>query len=311
MLSWFKGGGTAPTGPAAGYERAATHAGSWYDRDGPALRRSLRRMLAAANEQGAAARAVIAPHAGYSYSGPVAGHAYARVPSTAKRVFVLGPSHHVPLRGCAITRASSLATPLGALRCCSRTLAALEGTGHFQVVSREVDEAEHSIEMHLPYIHATCNSAGHPVDVVPVIVGTLDGAAADVFAEVLKGYLDDPEVFFVVSSDFCHWGSRFGYQPTAAASAEPRPIHEYIEALDRQGMSLIEAGEPGAFATYLATTRNTICGKNPIVLLLHTMRAATASLSVEFVKYAQSSAVRDVGESSVSYAAAVVTITGR
>ena len=101
--------------------RRASHAGSWYSNDRRTLSRQLAGWLAAAasasaTEAPVVAKAVIAPHAGYSYSGPTAAFAYAHVPpSGVERVFVLGPSHHVALDGCALTKAAVLATPVGDL----------------------------------------------------------------------------------------------------------------------------------------------------------------------------------------------------
>ena len=157
---------------------------------------------------------------------------------------------------------------------------------------------------------------------------------------------------FVVSSDFCHWGRRFGYQPRggggAGGSGDPErtcmaaacdhggAIHRCIAALDREGMRCVEAKDGAAFRAYLARTRNTICGRRPIGLLLETMRQVEAGdaaaaqqqqqqqgqgqgqgggggaapaphrFSVGFVRYARSSLVLGERDSSVSYASALV-----
>ena len=88
--------------------RSAKHAGSWYERDGNALGRELEEWLKSASAKSGsgnpAARAIIGPHAGYKYCGACGGHAYARIdPTNVRRVFILGPSHHVRLNGCAVS----------------------------------------------------------------------------------------------------------------------------------------------------------------------------------------------------------------
>ena len=100
-------------------------------------------------------RAIIAPHAGYRFSGETAAHAYAALSaarSRVRRVFVLGPSHHWFTRRCALSQMTSYETPLGDLAIDADTYAALRETGKFDTMSKQVDEDEHSIEMHLPYI---------------------------------------------------------------------------------------------------------------------------------------------------------------
>eukprot|EP01047_Picozoa_sp_COSAG01_P004759 COSAG01_NODE_158_length_23708_cov_7.921979_17_plen_245_part_00 len=143
--------------------RPATHAGSWYCAEGPELASDITQWLAAAAAAAAAAvpaavpshpapepepppRAIIGPHAGFAYSGPTAAHAYQHVrPEGIRRVFVLGPSHHVFLRACATSAATSYETPLGELPVDVATTKALQAKSQFKVMSPETDGAEHSI----------------------------------------------------------------------------------------------------------------------------------------------------------------------
>lgn len=69
-------------------------------------------------------------------------------------MFLLGPSHHHYLSGCALSQCDEYLTPMGALPLDKATISELQKTGQFEKMSRSVDEAEHSMEMHLPYIHA-------------------------------------------------------------------------------------------------------------------------------------------------------------
>ena len=149
------------------------------------------------------------------------------------------------------------------------------------------------------------------------------------FGQLLAPILSRSNIFTVISTDFCHWGSRFGYSPTASSSSSSSPtsfreIHEYIEWLDREGMEKISLQDPGAFAKYMKQYKNTICGRYPIGVYLHALQKAKESgnstggssngtpigcyeeIELQFIKYAQSSKVTSMYESSVSYASAVI-----
>ena len=222
--------------------RRPTHAGSWYTDDGAELERQLSGWLAAvpplsAEQRIGRVRCVIAPHAGYSYSGPCAAHAYAHLREEAlrgdvKRVFLLGPSHHYYLAGCALSQAQFYRTPVGDLEVCAETYAELRATGEFDEMHMADDEAEHSMEMHAPYIaHVFSGVAG--VRLVPILVGALSFESEERYGRLLSPYLGDPGTVFVISSDFCHWGRRFRYTPFHSTSTAERPLFKCIEQLDR------------------------------------------------------------------------------
>ena len=242
--------------------RCCTHAGSWYTDDPSQLRAQLTQWLAdaPARDESTHVRAIIAPHAGYSYSGPTAAYAYKQLkPERIKRVFVLGPSHHVYLKGCALPGLDTYATPLGDIPVDKGTLEALYATGQFEQMRQSVDEDEHSIEMHLPYLVHVME--GQAWSIVPVLVGALDTAAEERFGALFADFLNDPGTLFVASSDFCHWGRRFQYQHYDESKGA---IYQSIEHLDKWGMQLIEEQKTKDFAEYLQSTGNTICGRHPI-----------------------------------------------
>ena len=112
-----------------------------------------------------------------------------------------------------------------------------------------------------------------------------------------------------MSSDFCHWGSRFQF--THQFPDEP-VIHKSIARLDKQGMDLIEGQQFAPFTAYLSETENTICGRHPIQLLLSIIelaqRESGATLETKFVKYDQSEPVTSRRGSSVSYASSYTVI---
>nr|XP_054757924.1 protein MEMO1-like [Lytechinus pictus] len=158
-------------------------------------------------DQCSRARAIIAPHAGYSYSGACGAYAYKQVdPTNIERVFILGPSHHVYLPGCALSTCTKYETPLYNLQVDQTVNRELMKTKMFETMSVQVDEDEHSIEMHLPYIAKVMERRRGNFTIVPVLVGALDGKKEQEYGRFFSSYLADPSNLFVVSSDFCHWG---------------------------------------------------------------------------------------------------------
>jgi AmmeMemoRadiSam system protein B len=124
------------------------------------------------------ARAVIAPHAGFSYSGPIAAFAYKNMDLRGiNKIFVLGPSHHFYLRGCALTGCSQYQTPCGNLQIDLAMNEELLAMGIFEEnMSLAVDQDEHSIEMQLPYLALAIAATGRPITIVPILIGALDAS---------------------------------------------------------------------------------------------------------------------------------------
>lgn len=294
--------------------RRASHAGSWYSDSAKALSEELDRHLKRAKVVGGEMplRALICPHAGYRYCAATAAWCWRQVvPSAVKRVFVLGPSHHVPLRGCALPSADIAVyeTPLGNIPVDKKTLDDLwsKGGEAFQEMPLEKDENEHSQEMQLPFLKAVMKSADFSI--VPVLVGEENkpkGFTHAFYANILLPYFQDPETLFIISSDFCHWGSRFVYQDVPRGM-EDAPLYKAIEALDRRGIDLIVDQDANGFHKYLLETGNTICGRNPIQVLLSLIaKDGEQKNQTTFLHYSQSENITDKSKSSVSYAAIAV-----
>lgn len=87
--------------------------------------------------------------------------------------------------------------------------AELQETGRFDVMSQQVDEEEHSIEMHLPYIAKVMERRQGDFTIVPVLVGATSPQRQKEYGKIFSSYLADSENLFVISSDFCHWGELF------------------------------------------------------------------------------------------------------
>ena len=208
------------------------------------------------------------------------------------------------LNKCSLSGCEELETPIGNLKVDTAVIAELLNTGYFERTSLGVEESEHSIEMHLPYI-ARVMSGNSKFQVVPIMVDALDNDQLNIIANQLVRYLGVVGNIFIVSSDFCHWGRRFRYQPYDESKGE---ICQFITELDGEGIQMIENQNRDAFEHYLIRTNNTICGRYPILLLLAVIEKSTFTCKTKFVKYAQSSSVTDKSDSSVSYASAIIEL---
>jgi len=290
--------------------RKASHAGSWYSGSAKELNKQLDGWLSNAQLMHGPARAVIVPHAGYVYCGECAAFAYRQIsPSVVQRVFILGPSHHVRLGGCALSSVAKYQTPLYDLTIDQDTYAELNATGAFERMSVGVDEDEHSLEMTLPYVAKVMEEFKNSFKIVPVMVGSLTPEKEALYGKIFARYLADPANLFVISSDFCHWGSRFRYTYYDDSKG---PIYQSITQLDKQGMDIIESLKPTDFTNYLRQYGNTICGRHPIGVLLNAVDSLPdrekQRMNLRFLKYAQSNQCHNHTDSSVSYASASLIV---
>jgi hypothetical protein len=196
-------------------------AGTFYPADPVELGAEVDALLRDAPKPSAAGmpKALVAPHAGYRYSGPVAASAYATLRGTSAhvtRVILLGPAHYVAVRGLAASSSDAFATPLGEvpLDGDARTIAST-------LTSVDVNDAahapEHSLEVQLPFLQRVLGE----FSIVPFVIGH---ASPDAIADVLDELWGGPETIIVVSSDLSH------YHDHATATARDRRTADAILA---------------------------------------------------------------------------------
>lgn len=245
-------------------------------------------------------------------------------------MFILGPSHHVYFKNVAyLSGVDQYETPLGNLPVDTEVVAELCQSKLFKRMDIDTDEDEHSFEMHAPFIYAqTANLPQGVPKIVPIMISAADADFNTNIATILSSYLADECNTFVVSSDFCHWGARFGYtEYTPVASLEELgpaklklrtkssdhfEIYQSIEYLDKYAMKVASTGSSARWKKYIQLTGNTICGQKPIAILLETIEivknatgGSTDYGKLSWIGYAQSSRVTDISDSSVSYASGV------
>jgi AmmeMemoRadiSam system protein B len=221
-------------------------------------------------------KAIIAPHAGYQYSGPIAGSAYGSLIPHAKgveRVILVGPSHRVPFAGVAASRAAAFETPLGVVPVDRDAIEALIEDG--LIVENDAAHArEHSLEVHLPFVQRVFPGAR----VVPLLAGDHDFTSV---AAILARLWGGPETVIVVSSDLSHY-------------------HDYETAcrLDRETADTIEARHAGSVDSDQA------CGATPVNALLQI--AADKGLSAATIDLRNSGDTAGPRDQVVGYGAFVL-----
>lgn len=266
-------------------------AGTWYPADPRALAAEVDDYLARGPDGAAAApAALVAPHAGFRYSGPVAALGFRRArPADFDRVLLLGPSHYFRLEGAVLPRAATYRTPLGEVPI---DRAAVEALGAAAVVQcrDEPFGPEHSLEAEIPFLQRRLAPEWR---LVPVLLGAgIAGDGAARVAEALRP-LVGPRTLVVVSSDFTHYGPRFDYVPFTD------DVPRGIERLDMGAVEPLLAWDAAGFEDYLARTGATVCGRAALSVLL---RLLPAGLAGELAGYDTSGRITGDWSHSVSYA---------
>jgi len=181
--------------------RPAAVAGTFYAGSARSLNYDIDNMLRQARaSRGPLPKAVIVPHAGYIYSGPIAASAYQRIAAgrgRIRRVVLLGPAHRVPVRGLALSQSAAFETPLGMVPVDIKAEALIADLPQV-VASASAHAWEHSLEVQLPFLQKILGEFA----LVPLVVG--DATAQEV-AEVLDRLWGGPETLIVVSSDLSHY----------------------------------------------------------------------------------------------------------
>lgn len=277
---------------AVGDVRPSAVAGSWYPGTQARLAQAVDAHLAAADADRAPAcpLAVIAPHAGLMYSGPVAAHAYTLVrPCEYAAVVLVGPSHFVGFRGVSIWPRGRWETPFGDVPVAAELAAAIAAASPNILEYPDAHGREHSLEMQLPFVARLLRG----VPIVPLVMGyqTRETAYAlgDTLARALRSRpAEAGRVLLVASSDLSH------YENAATASRMDAVVVRHVEAFDAAGLMDALEREP-----------RHACGGGPMVSVLRAAAQAGAT-HAEVLRYADSGDVSGDKTSVVGYMAAAI-----
>jgi AmmeMemoRadiSam system protein B len=219
-------------------------AGLFYPNDSRELHAMVQGFLKKAATTGNSPKAIIAPHAGYAYSGPVAASAYALLASgkdTIRKVVLMGPSHRVGFRGIAVASADFYATPLGTVPIDRKTLEKILDLPFVGLLD-QAHAREHSLEVHLPFLQEILGT----FELIPLVAGE---ATPEEVGQVLERLWGGAETLIVISSDLSHY-------------------HDYLTAgsMDRATSKAIENLRPEDINCESA------CGRVPVNGLLYLAR---------------------------------------
>ena len=264
--------------------RQAAVAGSWYPSSPDALARVVDAHLAAVGESPAGdPLAIISPHAGLAYSGPIAAHAYKLLRNRPiDFAVIVGPSHFVAFEGVAIYARGAFATPLGPVPIAEEPAAALQAASRQMKVLPEAHLREHSLEMQLPFLKRVLPE----VAIVPLVMGRQRRETAYDLGDAIASVVAGSRAVIVASTDLSH------FQNARIAAKLDNEVIQQVLRFDPDGlMSLLEEHPDHA------------CGGGPTVSV---MRAAQllGARDARVLKYGDSGDVSGDKDAVVGYLAA-------
>ncbi|MFQ5847490.1 MAG: AmmeMemoRadiSam system protein B [Candidatus Methylomirabilales bacterium] len=264
--------------------RRAAVAGLFYDGSGRALRPQVEDLVPRAEEK-VKAIGVVVPHAGYLYSGGVAGAVYGRV-NPPETCVVLGPNHSGMGAGAAIMTAGTWETPLGEVTVDPELARAIVDRSRVLEEDDRAHRKEHSIEVHLPFLQVLFPG----IPFVPICLWSHEyGACRDVgqaVAEAIRG--SSRQVLLIASTDMSHYIS-----------------HDIAEVKDRTAIEAMLELDPERLHATVLRERISMCGFHPTTAMLIAAKALGASRA-ELIRYATSGDVTKDYSSVVGYAGLII-----
>jgi AmmeMemoRadiSam system protein B len=254
--------------------RRAAVAGTWYPGDRASLAGEVEGYLAGVAPIEVPGRlvALISPHAGLRYSGPVAAHAYARLRGVRDLTVVLvGPSHRMHFDGVSVYARGAFATPLGEVPIDESVAQALLAADDRMLDDPSPHRDEHSLEMQLPFLQHLVPG----LRIVPLLMGSQERAEVEALAAALGRALDGRDALLVASSDLSH------YHPATVANA-----------LDAKVVDDVSRFDPEALMDRLESHHGHACGGGPMVAVLQAARGRGAGQAT-ILRYADSGDVAD------------------
>jgi AmmeMemoRadiSam system protein B/AmmeMemoRadiSam system protein A len=260
-------------------------AGSFYPGDKKKLQEEVDRDIALGKPDEGEGRllAIVSPHAGYVFSGPVAGHAYARIKGKKIRtVILLGPSHYADLKGAAIYPGSGMKTPLGTVKVDEALARSLASDKDGVKLSSEPFVREHSLEVQLPFLQRSLDD----FSVVPILIGRTTQDSYRHLSDRLAAHLKkDEAAIIVISTDLSH------YHDAKTANV-----------MDRKVLDATERLASGELERLLMSGEGEMCGSGAVLYGMAAARGAGAT-EAQLYSHADSSAAYGDRSRVVGYGA--------
>ncbi|MGD8538936.1 MAG: AmmeMemoRadiSam system protein B [Candidatus Aminicenantes bacterium] len=261
-------------------------AGSWYENRPEELSRQLDRFLLQADSSAPTEGilGLIAPHAGYVYSGWIAAHAYRLVHGKDyDTVIIIGPSHRHGFRGCSIYPEGGYETPFGVAEIDESLASEISKASGFGFIPKAHEE-EHSVEMQVPFIQKVLPEA----KIVPIVMGVPSRKTVSALAEAFIQTLRHKNVLIVASTDLSHFFSK-----------------GKANTVDRETVALIESMDTDVLLKKMERRENIMCGGGPVAAVLIYAKKVGGP-KIKTLKYADSSQVGGDESRVVGYMAAAI-----
>ena len=261
-------------------------AGSWYPAAADHLEFEIERYLSAASVGDVRPpAAIVAPHAGLRYSGPVAAFAYNTIADVSYQAIALvGPSHFVGFDGVSIWPRGAWQTPFGPVKVAEDLAARIVEASSEVAEHRDAHGREHSLEMQLPFLAYLLPE----VPIVPMVMGYQSRETAFGLGDAIARAVTGDNVLLVASSDLSH------YQDARTAAKMDSVVLQHVERLDAEGLMDALEQQP-----------HHACGGGPMVAVLHAARQLGAT-NARVLKYGDSGDVSGDKSSVVGYMAAAI-----
>lgn len=284
--------------------RKPTFAGQFYAQGEQALQKQITECFEGPRGPGAlplikrtkSIQAIIAPHAGYQYSGPCAAWAYKELAEAAFAdiYIIIGPNHHNTKNAVSL---EGYETPLGLARVDQEFTKLLLAKNDELSIDEEAHTAEHSIEVQVPFLQFATNDKMHELKILPIILGPdIDHArlALDLKETIME---TGKKAVVIISSDFTHYGRAYHHIPFST------DVKQKIYEQDRAAIAFIEKLDDKGFLQYCTDDYMTICGEYPIAVLLKYLKESAVRLE----QYYTSADLEEdeAYKNSVSYAAII------
>lgn len=288
---------------AADSIRPYLQTGPWYSADPQKLQKMLQDFFEQAPlpEKKATVRGLIAPHAGFIYSGQCAARAYRSLSAEQgiRRVILLSPSHRSGFYGACVSDYTAYATPLGSVpvdTAICRTLAAKKLFHN----DRDTMRFEHALENQLPFLQKALGESRYTI--VPIIFGRLGKKDFSAMAATIAPFIDE-QTLVVASSDLTHYGENFSYTPFKAN------LKNRLTALDTGFIDTIRGLDFENYWRYHEKTGITACGFVPIGIMITLF--AGKDIRVSLADYSKSGDLNNDYTTSVSYASLLFNAAGQ
>jgi len=264
-------------------------AGSFYPMDKKQLTKTVDDFISNVKHKQIAGKilGLMSPHAGYIFSGQVAAYSYSQIKDRQyDTVIILGPSHHVYLKGASVGNWDAYATPLGKVKVNKEMVNALLSIAEPFHFVEQAHIREHSVETQIPFLQRVLKH----FDIVPIVMGPLPLINCKKVSDALVKIAKNRNVLFVASSDMSHF-----------------PDYGNANNVDRNTLVLIEKGNPDSvFSSEKQTLKKgipnlytTLCGLSSVVTVMMTVKQLGGN-AVEILHYANSGDVAIHGRRETS-----------